>query len=135
MKINSITHENIKPYGWIIDSGFIKDDGRGDKFGVLLKERSGGWRVGCLILRKKAIERLESHPDSLESFEPLSGESFIALAPKHNPDKFKIFLLDRPIILKKGIWHDVAALSRRCEIKIFENIDVVVKYHKLKEKR
>ena len=132
MKANKLTHKNIRPYGRIIDAGFLKDNGRGDKFGVLLKERSRGWRIGYLILRKKTIKRLENHPDSLETFEPVKGRSIIALAPNKNPDKFKIFLLDRPIVLKKGVWHDVAAVSKDAEIKIFENIGVMVKYYALK---
>ncbi len=127
MKINKLTHEAIKPYGRIIDAKFIKDYGRGDKFGILLKERSAGWRIGYLILRKKRIERLESHPDSLETFEPIKGRAVIALAAEKSPGNPKIFLLDKPVVLKKGVWHDVAAISGKCEIKIFENIEVETK--------
>lgn len=128
MKINKLTHKSIKPYGWIIDSGFIKDDGHGDKFDVLLKEKSKGWRIGYLILRNKRLRKLENHPNSLETFEPVKGLAIIALADNRNPHKFKAFLLDRPVILKKGVWHNVAAASGRCDIKIFENIDVKTEY-------
>lgn len=129
MKIKRLTHKDIRPYGWIIDSRFMKDDGRGDKFGVLLKERSKGWRIGYLILRKKRIENLESHPDSLETFEPVSGRTVIYLARNRAPRSIKAFLLDKPVVLKKGVWHNVAAISKKCEIKIFENIDVITKYY------
>jgi len=127
MKMQRLTHKNIRPYGWIIDSHFIKDDGKWDKFGILLKERSKGWRIGYLILRKKKIGGLESHPDSLETFEPVSGRAAIYLAKKKTPNNIEAFLLDKPVVLKKGVWHDVAAISNKCEIKIFENIEVITK--------
>jgi hypothetical protein len=41
--------------------------------------------------------------------------------------------VDKPIVLKKGIWHDVAALSNIAEIKIFENREVNSKYYYLKK--
>lgn len=102
-KIRKLTHKNIRPYGCIIDSKFLKDDGRGDKFGVLLKERSSGWRIGYLVLRKRRIERLESHPGSLETFEPVSGKAVIIFAGRRSPRRRKLFLLDRPVCLKKKV--------------------------------
>ena len=131
MKIKKLTHKTIKPYGWIIGSKTIKDDGRGDKFEVLLKERSAGWRIGYLILRSKKIIRLENHPDSLETFEPVTGKAVIMLAANKCPGKTQIFFLDKPVVLKKGVWHNVAAISGKCEIKIFENIEVKTEYHYL----
>lgn len=133
LKIYKLTSKTIKPYGYIIDSSCVKDDGRGNRFGILLRERSGGWRIGYLILREKKIDKLESHPDSLETFEPVRGEAVIALSRPGSPDAVKLFYLDKPVVLKKKIWHDVLAFSGRCEIKIFENIDVETKYHYLKE--
>jgi len=125
-----ITKRNIKPYGYIIDSACVKDDGRGNRFGVLLNERSSGWRIGYLIVRDKTIRRLEYH-DTLETFEPVKGRMAISLATNDSPEKFKLFLLDKPIVLKKGIWHEVASISGRGEIKIVENIDVDGEYHYL----
>jgi len=124
MKINKLTHKAIRPYGVIIDAKCVKDDGRGNCFGILMKEKSKGWRIGYLIVRDKKIKRLESHPDSLETFEPAKGKAVIAFAPGRYPDKIKVFLLDKPVVVKKGVWHEVAAFSRRAEIKIFENISV-----------
>ncbi len=132
MKIKKLTQKNIKPYGWIIDRSFIKDDGQGDKYDILLKERSGGWRIGYLILRNKKIVKLESHPDSLETFEPVKGKAAIALASDKTPEKCEMFLLDRPVVLKKGIWHNVTAISKECEIKIFENAEVTTEYYMLR---
>lgn len=132
MKVKKLTHNNIKPYGWIIDREFIEDNGRGDKFDVLLKEKSAGWRIGYLILRKKSFEKLESHPDSLETFEPVKGKTMIVFAANKRPDKVEAFLLDKPVVIKKGVWHDVAAISEECEVKIFENIEVETRYYHIK---
>ena len=131
MKIYKLTHANIKPYGYIIGKGCVKDNGKGNKFGILLKVKSDGWRIGCLIVRSRTIARVEYH-DSLETFEPVSGRVIIALATYRNPEKLKVFLLDKPIVLKKFIWHDVAAVSKRAELKIFENREVDSGYHYLK---
>jgi len=117
----------------IIDSACVKDDGRKNNYGILLKENSKGWRIGYLIVRERVIRRLESHPDSLETFEPVKGRSIIALARQDRSLRPTVFLLDKPVVLKKGIWHDVAAVSRRAEIKIFENKDVTTEYRDLED--
>jgi len=124
MKIHKLTHKEIRPYGIIIDSKCVKDSGRGNSFGILLKEKSKGWRIGYLIVRDKKIKRLEQHPDSFETFEPVKGKAIIAFALNRTPDKIKVFHLDKPVVVKKGVWHEVAALSKRAEIKIFENLSV-----------
>jgi ureidoglycolate hydrolase len=77
------------------------------------------------------MTRLENHPNTAETFEPVKGRSAIALAPHARPDNFKVFLLDKPVVLKKGVWHNVAALTKRCEIKICEAITVREAYHEL----
>lgn len=130
-KINKLTHKSMRPYGYIIDSRCVKDDGRGNRFGILLKEKSDGWRIGYLIVRDRMIKRVEYH-DTLETFEPVKGRAAIALAAHKDPEDLKLFLLDKPIVLKKGVWHDVLALSKRSEIKIVENIEVDGEYHYLK---
>ena len=132
LAINKLTHRNIRPYGIIIDARRIAKRRR-NAFGIILKERSKGWRIGYLVVRERIIERLESHPDSFETFEPVVGRTIIAFAPNKRPDKVKVFRLDRPVIIKKGVWHEVAAISGHAEIKIFENIEVKVKYHFLKK--
>lgn len=132
-RVYRLTARNIRPYGILIDASCVKDDGRKNCFGVLLKERSKGWRIGYLIVREKKVWRLEHHPDSLETFEPVKGKSVIVFAPGRYPERTKMFLLDKPVVVKKGVWHDVAALSGRSDIKVFENIEVKTRYHYLKK--
>ncbi|MFA5146435.1 MAG: hypothetical protein WC515_03535 [Candidatus Omnitrophota bacterium] len=131
IEVRPLTRAASRAYGLIIDASCVDDRGRGNSFGILLKERSSGWRIGYLIVREKRITRLERHRDSLETFEPVKGRVVIALAPDKYPDKAKLFLLDRPFVVKKGVWHDVAGLSGRAEVKIFENIEVETDYHEL----
>ncbi len=76
------------------------------------------------MVRDKEITKLEQHPDSLESFEPVSGRSLLYLAAGKEASKIECFHLSKPIILKKGIWHGVVTLDRESEIKITENAKV-----------
>jgi ureidoglycolate hydrolase len=127
-KISHLTYSKIKPYGYIIDSKCAKNQPDGNGWGILLNSRSTGWRIAYLILRKKKISRLESHPDSLETFEPVKGRAVIAIAAQKSPKNSKLFYLDRPIVLKKGVWHGLYAVSKEAHIKIFENNKVKCVY-------
>jgi len=131
--IRRLTPQAIRPYGLIIDSACVKDDGKKNCFGILFKERSRGWRIGYLVVRERTIRRLERHPDSLETFEPVRGRSVIAFARPEEFRRPRVFLLDAPVVVKKGVWHEVLPLTRESEVKIFENIEVRSTYHKLKK--
>jgi ureidoglycolate hydrolase len=87
-----------------------------------------GWRVAYLVLRDKTIGRLERHPDSDETFEPVRGRARLFVACDKNVKSVECFLLDKPIILYKGIWHGVVSLTEEAEIKIFENHQVTCEY-------
>jgi ureidoglycolate hydrolase len=131
MKIHKLTKRSIAPYGRIIDASGVKYKPGDNGFGVIFKERSAGWRVAYLVVRERRITRLENHPNTAETFEPVRGAAVMALAANPEPEKFKLFLLDKPIIVKKGVWHNVAARSKNCEIKICEGIKVIEKHHRL----
>jgi len=131
VRVKKLTGKSIKPYGRIIDGSCVNDDGRGNSFGILLKEPSKGWRIGYLILRDKFIKRLERHTDSPETFEPVKGKAVIALARAASPEAAELFFLDKPVVVNKGVWHDVLAVSKVCEIKIFENIEVKTERYSL----
>jgi len=127
MKIYKLTHSAIRPYGYIIDSRCVRDVPRHDAFGILLKEKSKGWRIGYLIVRERSMKMIEEHPDSLETFEPVRGKCVLALAPYKYPDRMKYFLLDKPVVVKKKVWHGIFTRSKKSEVKIFENIEVKTK--------
>lgn len=133
MKIARLTHKNIRPFGYIIDASRVTYKSGDNGFGIVFKERSKGWRIAYLVVRKRAITWLENHSNTAETFEPVKGRALIALATNARPDDYKLFLLDKPVVLKKGVWHNVAAITKRCEIKICEAITVREAYHDLKE--
>ena len=126
-EIKYINKENFNKYGYIID--FTKD---GDGWEILFKEKSTGFRIAIFEIDRKKIDRLERHIDSMETFEPLNGIGLILLADK-NPDDFEVFLLDKPICLKKGIWHEVIAVSEKAKYKIVENDEVESEFHNFKK--
>jgi hypothetical protein len=83
-------------------------------------------------LRARTVSRLQCH-DSPETFEPVKGRAVIFLARPSRPDVVKAFLLDKPIIIKAGVWHDVAAISKEAEIKICENSPIKTRYIRCRE--
>ncbi|MFA5410568.1 MAG: hypothetical protein WC321_01730 [Candidatus Omnitrophota bacterium] len=125
-----LNRRNFKPYGWIIDCPGKKNIPKGRSlFSIVLRERrKTGWRIAYLVLGEKELTKLEQHPDSFESFEPISGKTLLYVAPAKNPAKIECFLLDKPVILDKGIWHGVITLGAKSEIKITENAAVMCKY-------
>lgn len=131
MKIARLTHKNIKPYGRIIDAACVRYKSGDNGFGIVFKEKSAGWRIAYLVVRKDKIVRLEKHPNTAETFESVKGKAVIALARGNAPDNYELFFLDKPVVLKKGVWHNVAAITNTCDIKICEAIKVVEAYYDL----
>ncbi len=128
--VKKITHKNFKPYGRIIEYGQKTSQNRKKNlFRIVLKETNPvGWRIAYLVVRDKAVNCLEAHLDTYESFEPVSGKSLLYVARVKNPTKIDCFLLNRSVILNKGIWHAIAALSNESEVKITENAQVKCSY-------
>lgn len=128
-----LTPAAFRPFGRL-----IRYPGKGLKhprynlFRIVLTEKARrGWRIAYLIVRDKKIRRLEQHPDSYESFEPLQGRSLLFVSRSPCLDRVRCFLLDRPVILNKGIWHGVVAVGRESEIKLTENSRVVCRYARI----
>lgn len=128
--IKKINPGNFKKYGWVIE---YPNKGRENKkenlFRIVLREKKPlGWRIAYLVVRDRAISRLEQHPGSFESFEPVSRKSLLYVASLKDTKKIECFLLDKPVILKKSIWHGVITLEKETEIKITENSRVKCVY-------
>lgn len=127
--IKTITQESFKEYGTIID--FPEDFT--EPFYIAETEKDAPWRLAVYRYKNKTIKRLECHPTSKESFEPLKGTSIILLSHHERPEEYEAFLLDRPVCLKKGVWHEVLALSEEAQVKITENLEVETNFHELSE--
>lgn len=119
-EINWINRENFKKYGAVLEMTGNAVNG----FEVFASERNYGWRIALYEYDGRSASRLENHPTSKESFEPVSGMSLIIVAEKGTPEKLEVFVLDKPICLFAGIWHQVVTLSQRSMVKITENIEV-----------
>lgn len=133
--MHKINTKNFKQFGWVIKyPGKVPSVKNKSFFSVVLTEkRRVGWRIAYLILQDKVLSSMEQHPDTFESFEPVKGRNALYVSSAQDVKKIKCFYLDKPVILKKGIWHGVITLGSRSEIKITENAKVKCIYWGLGE--
>jgi ureidoglycolate hydrolase len=125
--IENITPELFSKYGDVIALKPTSIDG----WEIVVKVSDKGWRIAVLEFSRKSTGVLEKHPDSRESFEPMKGIAFLLVALDSEPENFEVFLLDKPVCLYAGIWHQVISLSEVAIVKITENLDVSCEYHNL----
>jgi ureidoglycolate hydrolase len=121
-EVLTLSKERFDRYGKILEFSLGKKE-----WEILVTEEKIGWRIALLEIERKEIKRLERHPDSMETFEPVSGIGLLFVADK-DPGDFEVFILDRPVCLYKGIWHEVATLTEKAKFKITENYDVKCEY-------
>jgi ureidoglycolate hydrolase len=116
--IRNLTGEAFRPYGDIIEPL----ENSTEPFQVILTEpEAGGWRIAISKVTYKSVSKLGLHPNTRESFEPLTGISLIIVSQEDGPEEGESFLLDKPICLHKNIWHATMALSETSYLKITEN--------------
>jgi ureidoglycolate hydrolase len=133
-KPRRITTSTFRPFGKIIElprKGFPTP--HKNLWRVIVRQPRVGWRIAYLVVRDRSLSCLERHPGILESFEPVRGRAALFVALKKDPRSVYCFLLDHPVILKKGLWHGVVTLDREADIKITENSKVVCDFWKLAE--
>ncbi|MFH0877939.1 MAG: ureidoglycolate lyase [Candidatus Omnitrophota bacterium] len=123
-KVRPITRSSFKPYGWLIDFPRKTAPKSKNLFRIVVRQPKNGWRIAYLVVRDKVIRRLEQHPKSLESFEPVSGRALLYVSKKKQSSGIRCFLLDKPVVLKKGIWHGIMTLGKETDVKITENVKV-----------
>lgn len=130
MFIQSPDKKNFKKYGKIIDYPCKELKGTTRNLWRIVHRvpEKTGWRVAYLVLRDKSIGRMECHPTSDETFEPVKGEALIFVATDKSVDAIECFRLDKPVILHKGTWHGLISVSPEAEIKIIENHVVSCRY-------
>lgn len=127
--IQSITHKNFKKYGSVIE--FPKDSP--ETFMIVETEEYEPWRIAIFRYNNKSTNTLECHPSSKESFEPLKGITILILAGHETPENYEAFVLDKPVCLHKGVWHQVLALTVEAQVKITENLEVESMFYKLQK--
>lgn len=123
---------NFKPYGLVITAAAKAKEKNRSIFSIVLTEpHAKGWRIAHLLLRDKAADYLERHVDSFESFEPIKGRALLYVSESKDAGRIRCFYLAKPVILRKGIWHNVITLDKEAEIKITENARVKCHYWRL----
>jgi len=129
LALQTVTPERFARFGEVLDwQAEFGEEG----FRVISRaEDPTGWRLAVLLVKQHSITRLERHPTSKESFEPVSGVAVLCLAPPEDPSAVEAFLLDKAVVLGKGVWHDVFALSEEALIKIAENLTVTGEFQEL----
>ncbi len=128
-EIEIITKESFAPFGNIIEF----PEGNEENFYIVDTEDRQPWRLAVFRYSNHEIQRIERHPTSKESFEPLSGTTLLLTAELDEPENYHVFLLDKPVCLKKNTWHQVLALSNEASVKITENLEVESVFYDLQE--
>jgi len=125
-----ITPQSFKAYGKVICYPGQENKGKKRNLWRIVHEEKAkvGWRVAYLVLRDKTVGRFECHPFSDETFEPVKGKALLFVARTKDIARVQCFLLNRPVVLRKGIWHGVVSLGQETEIKITENKKVICRY-------
>ncbi len=131
IKPKQITKEGFRKYGYIIEWEGPENKKEINQFRIVVRRRKViGWRIAYLIVREKHIDCLESHPSSYESFEPVKGASILYVSNQKKPQKIEAFFLNKPIVLKDGIWHGIVTIGKEAHVKITENNLVKLVRHK-----
>lgn len=126
--LKSINNKNFEKYGCVIE---FSEHNQTEPFEIIITEERNPWRLAVFRYKNKTIKRLECHPDSLESFEPLEGLTLLVVATPEEPGTYEAFILDKPVCLYKGVWHQVLALTDEAQVKISENFEVHSAFYEL----
>lgn len=130
-EIKNLTAVSFAEYGRIIEFS----EGFDGFFEIVISEEEKPWRLAVYRPSKRTFTFMENHPDSMESFEPVKGIALLMVAKNNSPHEYEIFLLDKPVCLYKGIWHDVVSLSEDILIKISENHQVTSEFYYFDEEK
>ena len=83
-----------------------------------------GWRMMELLIYDHAVEQMSLHDNTPEGFIPLSGVTVLKVANRDDFSDCKTFLLDRPFVINKSVWHGLAAISENSQVLVVENSKV-----------
>ncbi len=124
--IEPLSAETIAPFGYLIAHP------GGERFQVICSEADPvGWQIAVNRIANRTVDQLACHPNTMESFEPVSGTAVLLLAEHDTPGDWRALILDRPICIRKGVWHATVTLSEEAFVKITENAHVEADFHPL----
>lgn len=119
-RLKSIHKKTFAKFGKVLEFSESCEE----PFEIVITEEEEPWRLAVFRYNNKTVKRLECHPTSLESFEPLKGLTVLIVAEHETPEAYEAFILDKPVCLYKGIWHQVLSLTDEAQVKIAENLEV-----------
>ena len=124
--IENLSEQAFKPYGEILEATDhnLKYPYPDSSFHVLAGAESTGWRLAALKFRTRGLTVLQVHRTTMETFEPVSGVMVLCVNSQPFLDGLRAFLLDKPILLYKDVWHNILTLSAESIVKITENSEV-----------
>jgi ureidoglycolate hydrolase len=129
MTIQALSRAAFAPYGRLLEIDSPDPDlaaaGRNEFKVVDQSDNADGWRLAVQIVRGRVLTQIGCHPNTKESFEPVSGVAVICVAEHATPDRLVAFLLDGPVVVNADVWHGMIALSAEAVVKIAENREVV----------
>lgn len=122
--LKSVHKKEFERFGKVLEFS----EGHDEPFEIVVTEEKEPWRLAVFRYRNKTVKRLECHP-SLESFEPLCGLTVLIVAEHDKPEEYEAFILDKPVCLYKGVWHQVLSLTDEAQVKIAENLEVTSEFY------
>jgi len=126
--LQPLTAEAWAPFGTILEIAQPDQEraraGENEFRVVDQSENNDGWRLAVQIVRARQLRQIGHHPNTKESFEPVTGVAAICVASHQTPDDLRAFLLDRPVVVNASVWHGLIALSSVAVVKIAENRQV-----------
>ncbi|MCW4020053.1 MAG: hypothetical protein NWF14_02330 [Candidatus Bathyarchaeota archaeon] len=130
LPLRVLTTEAFKKYGRILLPS-SEEKKLNKAFLVLEKAESDGWGMAYFEVSARETDTIHNHPNTKETFEPIQGVAAIAVAPHGKPLSVEVFLLDKPVVVNKGIWHSTIALSEKTCMRINENLHVETEKYSL----
>ena len=126
--LRPLSADDWAPFGTILEIARPDPDraraGENEFKVVDQSENGDGWRLAVQIVRARQLRQIGHHPNTKESFEPVSGVAAICVAGLETPDDLRAFVLDRPVVVNASVWHGLIALSGAAVVKIAENREV-----------
>ena len=86
--LQSVQRETFLPYGVVLEF----PAGIEETFCIITTEEKEPWRLAVFRYTNKEIQRMECHPTSRESFEPLHGLTVLVVATHENPEEYEAFI-------------------------------------------
>ncbi len=120
IELQRITPETFARYGQVL----VWSATSGQRLQVATEESAGApWLLATFRVDAHEVSYLAQHPDSIELFVPLSGTAVLLLALPEAPEDYAAFLLEVPVVINRGVWHGLSALSETAILGIAENVD------------